>query len=105
MSKTIKNGMKVVLLFFALFLINILVFKVLALLGFDLSLTELSYLFPPLLATLVLVLQFNKKKNSEKTRKRYEKLYETIHFSRYGSDYDYRGNYIRLTDWSCSRTI
>ncbi|MGQ7356609.1 hypothetical protein ACTGZM_06215 [Streptococcus suis] len=66
MSKTIKNGMKVVLLFFALFLINILVFKVLALLGFDLSLTELSYLFPPLLATLVLVLQFNKKKNSEK---------------------------------------
>ncbi|HFU3715158.1 TPA: hypothetical protein ACGO5M_000482 [Streptococcus suis] len=67
MSKTIKNGMKVVLLFFALFLINILVFKVLALLGFDLSLTELSYLFPPLLATLVLVLQFNKKKNSDKS--------------------------------------
>lgn len=66
MSKTIKNGMKVVLLFLVLFLINILVFKVLALLGFDLSLTELSYLFPPLLATLVLVLQFNKKKNSEK---------------------------------------
>ncbi|RRR55209.1 hypothetical protein EI998_01585 [Streptococcus suis] len=67
MSKTIKNGMKVVLLFFALFLINILVFKVLALLGFDLSLTEMSYLFPPLLATLVLVLQFNKKKNSDKS--------------------------------------
>lgn len=66
MNKTVKNGMKVVLLFFGLFLINILVFKVLALLGFDLSLTELSYLFPPLLATLVLVLQFNKKKNSEK---------------------------------------
>ncbi|HEL1991827.1 TPA: hypothetical protein U1X30_000099 [Streptococcus suis] len=62
MSKTIKNGMKVVLLFFALFLINILVFKVLALLGFDLSLTEMSYLFPPLLATLMLALQFNKKK-------------------------------------------
>lgn len=67
MNKTVKNGMKVVLLFFALFLINILVFKVLALLGFDLNLTELSYLFPPLLATLVLVLQFNKKKNSEKS--------------------------------------
>lgn len=67
MNKTVKNGMKVVLLFFALFLINILVFKVLALLGFDLSLTELSYLFPPLLATLVLVLQFNKKKNSDKS--------------------------------------
>ncbi|HEM6112651.1 TPA: hypothetical protein U2B98_001620 [Streptococcus suis] len=62
MNRTIKNGMKVVLLFFALFLINILVFKVLALLGFDLSLTELSYLFPPLLATLVLAQQFNKKK-------------------------------------------
>lgn len=66
MNKTVKNGMKVVLLFFVLFLINILVFKVLALLGFDLSLTEMSYLFPPLLATLVLVLQFNKKKNSDK---------------------------------------
>ncbi|MFH0384774.1 hypothetical protein ACHBIF_05035 [Streptococcus sp. A11] len=66
MNKTVKNGMKVLVLFLSLFLINILVFKVLALLGFDLSLTELSYLFPPLLATLVLVLQFNKKKNSEK---------------------------------------
>ncbi|CYV44725.1 TPA: hypothetical protein U1V47_000552 [Streptococcus suis] len=67
MNKIVKNGMKVVLLFFALFLINILVFKILALLGFDLSLTEMSYLFPPLLATLVLALQFNKKKNSEKS--------------------------------------
>ncbi|HFI0236988.1 TPA: hypothetical protein ACGO6G_000728 [Streptococcus suis] len=65
MNKTVKNGMKVVLLFFVLFLITILVFKVLALLGFDLGLTEMSYLFPPLLATLVLALQFNKKKNSE----------------------------------------
>ncbi|HFU4093125.1 TPA: hypothetical protein ACGO7B_001791 [Streptococcus suis] len=62
MNRTIKNGMKVVLLFFVLFLINILVFKFLALLGFDLGLTEMSYLFPPLLATLVLALQFNKKK-------------------------------------------
>ncbi|HEM3942900.1 TPA: hypothetical protein U1V37_000636 [Streptococcus suis] len=57
MSKTIKNGMKVVLLFFALFLINILVFKVLALLGFDLSLNEDSYLIPPLMATLLLYLK------------------------------------------------
>lgn len=65
MSKTIKNGMKVVLLFFALFLINILVFKVLALLGFDLSLTEKSYLFPPLLATLVTALLFYKMKSKE----------------------------------------
>lgn len=65
MNRTIKNGMKVVLLFFVLFLINILVFKVLALLGFDLSLTEMSYLFPPLLATLVLALQFYKKKSKE----------------------------------------
>lgn len=62
MNKTVKNGMKVFLLFFVLFLINILVFKVLALLGFDLSLTEMSYLFPPLMATLVSALQFNKKK-------------------------------------------
>lgn len=65
MNRTIKNGMKVVLLFFVLFLITILVFKVLALLGFDLSLTEMSYLFPPLLATLVLALQFYKKKSKE----------------------------------------
>ncbi|MFH0358375.1 hypothetical protein ACHBHL_07735 [Streptococcus sp. A27] len=57
MSKTIKNGMKVVLLFFALFLINILVFKVLALLGFDLSLNAESYLIPPLMATLLLYLK------------------------------------------------
>lgn len=57
MSKTIKNGMKVVLLFFALFLINILVFKVLALLGFDFSLNEDSYLIPPLMATLLLYLK------------------------------------------------
>ncbi|MET3633620.1 hypothetical protein [Streptococcus porcorum] len=62
MNKIVKSGMKVVLLFFALSLINILVFKILALLGFDLSLTEMSYLFPPLMATLVLALQFNKKK-------------------------------------------
>lgn len=67
MNKTVKNGMKVVLLFFVLFLITILMFKILALLGFDLSLTEMSYLFPPLLATLVTALLFNKKKNSEKS--------------------------------------
>ncbi|HFI0403796.1 TPA: hypothetical protein ACGOWV_002062 [Streptococcus suis] len=67
MNKTVKNGMKVLVLFLSLFLINILVFKVLALLGFDLSLTEMSYLFPPLLATLVTALLFNKKKNSEKS--------------------------------------
>ncbi|ASW49458.2 TPA: hypothetical protein ACGOY9_000826 [Streptococcus suis] len=70
MNKTVKNGMKVVLLFFALFLITILVFKVLALLGFDLSLNEESYLIPPLMVTLVSVLQFNKKKNSEKAKER-----------------------------------
>ncbi|HEM3695116.1 TPA: hypothetical protein ACGOY6_001952 [Streptococcus suis] len=57
MNKTVKNGMKVVLLFFALFLINILVFKVLALLGFDLSLNAESYLIPPLMATLLLYLK------------------------------------------------
>ncbi|HFI0213663.1 TPA: hypothetical protein ACGO10_000719 [Streptococcus suis] len=67
MNKTVKNGMKVVLLFFALFLITILVFKVLSLLGFEMSLTGISYLFPPLLATLVTALLFNKKKNSEKS--------------------------------------
>ncbi|HFI0112852.1 TPA: hypothetical protein ACGO7C_000098 [Streptococcus suis] len=57
MNKTVKNGMKVVLLFFALFLINILVFKVLSLLGFNLSLNAESYLFPPLMATLLLYLK------------------------------------------------
>ncbi|HFI0143680.1 TPA: hypothetical protein ACGPBJ_000187 [Streptococcus suis] len=57
MNKTVKNGMKVVLLFFALFLITILVFKVLALLGFDLSLNAESYLIPPLMATLLLYLK------------------------------------------------
>ncbi|MEG3298894.1 hypothetical protein [Streptococcus suis] len=67
MNRTIKNGMKVAILFFALFLINILVFKVLNLLGFEMSLTERSYLFPPLLATFVTALQFSKKKNSDKS--------------------------------------
>ncbi|CYV05746.1 hypothetical protein K6V39_04300 [Streptococcus suis] len=67
MNRTIKNGMKVAILFFALFLITILVFKVLNLLGFEMSLTERSYLFPPLLATFVTALQFSKKKNSDKS--------------------------------------
>ncbi|BCK43125.1 hypothetical protein DAT299_06890 [Streptococcus suis] len=66
MNKTVKNGVKVVLLFFVLFLINILVFKVLSLLGFEMSLTERSYLFPPLLATLVTALLFYKMKSKEK---------------------------------------
>ncbi|HEM3671542.1 hypothetical protein ACTGWU_08265 [Streptococcus suis] len=66
MNKTVKNGMKVVLLFLVLFLINILVFKVLSLLGFEMSLTERSYLFPPLLATFVTVLLFYKMKSKEK---------------------------------------
>ncbi|MCK3904061.1 hypothetical protein HCC14_00810 [Streptococcus suis] len=81
MNKTVKNGMKVLVLFLSLFLINILVFKVLNLLGFEMSLTGLSYLFPPLLATLVTALLFNKKKNSEKARKIQEKPYETTDFS------------------------
>ncbi|CYY77986.1 membrane protein [Streptococcus suis] len=66
MNKTVKNGVKVVLLFFVLFLINILVFKVLSLLGFEMSLTERSYLFPPLLATLGTALLFYKMKSKEK---------------------------------------
>ncbi|MGQ7359071.1 hypothetical protein ACTGWZ_08270 [Streptococcus suis] len=57
MNKTVKNGMKVVLLFFVLFLITILVFNVLALLGFDLSLNAESYLIPQLMATLLLYLK------------------------------------------------
>ncbi|HEM5292100.1 TPA: hypothetical protein U1369_001820 [Streptococcus suis] len=65
MNKTVKNGMKVVLLFIVLFLINILVFGVLTLLGSDLSLTEMSYLFPPLLATFVTALLFYKMKSKE----------------------------------------
>ncbi|MDG4513596.1 hypothetical protein NOL04_01770 [Streptococcus suis] len=66
MNKTVKNSMKVVLLFLVLFLINILVFKVLSLLGFEMSLTERSYLFPPLLATFVTALLFYKMKSKEK---------------------------------------
>lgn len=64
MNKTIKNGMKILVLFLSLFLINMLVFKALSSLGVKLSLTEMSYLVPPLLATLVLALQFSKKKNN-----------------------------------------
>ncbi|MBL6538645.1 hypothetical protein JNG37_07830 [Streptococcus suis] len=65
MSQTIKNGMKVLVLFLSLFLINILVFKVLYWLGFEMSLTGISYLFPPLLATLVTALLFYKNKSKE----------------------------------------
>ncbi|HFU4011887.1 TPA: hypothetical protein ACGO7R_000644 [Streptococcus suis] len=65
MSQTNKNGMKVLVLFLSLFLINILVFKVLYWLGFEMSLTGISYLFPPLLATLVTALLFYKNKSKE----------------------------------------
>ncbi|MGQ7658950.1 hypothetical protein ACTGWK_00100 [Streptococcus suis] len=66
MNRSIKNGMKVLVLFLSLFLINILVFKVLNLLGFEMSLTGISYLFPPLLATMVTALLFYKNKSKEK---------------------------------------
>ncbi len=52
MDMKIKNGLKILALFLALFLINILVFNLLSLLGFTLVLTTSSYLFPPLVATI-----------------------------------------------------
>ncbi|ABP90200.1 hypothetical protein SSU05_1234 [Streptococcus suis 05ZYH33] len=50
--------MEVVLIFFVIFLKKILGFKILFLLGFEKSLNERNYLFPPLLGKMVTGLVF-----------------------------------------------
>lgn len=62
MKKEIQRVLKISVLFFSLFVINILVFKTLMILGFYLKLDASSYLFPPLFSTIVLVCLENKRK-------------------------------------------
>lgn len=62
MKKEIQRVLKISVLFFSLFVINILVFKTLMILGFYLKLDASSYLFPPLFSTIVLVFLENKRK-------------------------------------------
>lgn len=56
-----KEFSKIVVLFCALFILNILVFVVLSKIGYDIQMTELSYLFPPLFSTIFLLLIDNLK--------------------------------------------
>ncbi|NQK17512.1 hypothetical protein HO520_10805 [Streptococcus suis] len=62
MKKEIQQVLKISVLFFSLFVINILVFKTLMILGLYLKLDASSYLFPPLFSTIVLVFLENKRK-------------------------------------------
>lgn len=63
MDREVKRVLKIVILFFALFLVNILVLITLSKIGFDIQATELSYLFPPLFSTLVLLIVDKMKRN------------------------------------------
>lgn len=62
-----KQGLfKLLLLFSSLFLINILVLLVLQTLEFDIELGTVSYLFPPIVTTIVLtMIDKNLRKNKE----------------------------------------
>ncbi|MDN5024219.1 hypothetical protein PCY08_01960 [Streptococcus sp. SO4] len=58
MNKTLK----IFLTFLFLFLMNLLLFKVLASLGFKVSMSEKSYLVPPLFSVIVLYMIVKKLK-------------------------------------------
>ena len=51
-----KRTMKISLLFLALFSINILVLKLLSIIGFNMAITENTYLIPPLFSTVILLI-------------------------------------------------
>lgn len=56
MKNEIKRIMKISLLFFSLFVINVLVLKWLSIIGFNMVITENSYLIPPLFSTVILLI-------------------------------------------------
>ena len=64
MKTEILRVFKIVLLFISLFVINIIFFKIISLLGFSIIMTDFSYLVPPLFATIVLLL-INKYKKTK----------------------------------------
>ena len=66
MEKEIKRVLKIAVLFFALFIVNILVFIVLSKIGFNIRMTELSYLFPPLFSTILLLIVDKIKRSKSK---------------------------------------
>lgn len=68
MKNEIKRTMKISLLFFSLFSINILVLKLLSVIGFNMVITENTYLIPPLFSTVILLI-------IEKNRTGYHKKY------------------------------
>lgn len=68
MKNEIKRNMKIFLLFFSLFSINILVLKLLSIIGFNMVITENTYLIPPLFSTVILLI-------IEKNRTRCHKKY------------------------------
>lgn len=63
MKAEIFRVFKIVLLFISLFVINIIVFKIISLLGFRVIMTDFTFLVPPLFATIVLLLINKYKKN------------------------------------------
>ena len=63
MKTKILRVFKIVLLFISLFVINIIVFKIISLLGFSVIMTDFSFFVPPLFATIVLLLINKYKKN------------------------------------------
>ncbi|MDO5717048.1 MAG: hypothetical protein Q4Q17_04540 [Tissierellia bacterium] len=66
MGREIKRVLKIVVLFCVLFIVNILVFVVLSRIGYDIQMTELSYLFPPLFSTSFLLVIDKIKRNKNK---------------------------------------
>ena len=65
-KKKMNKILKYFLVFVFLFLINIFIFKILATLGFQLTMSEKSYLVPPLFSIIVLYMidkGIRKKKN------------------------------------------
>ncbi len=62
MSNKNKRVLKILLLFLALFIVNILVFKILFIIGFNVVMSESSYLLPSLFTTAVLLLIAKKSK-------------------------------------------
>lgn len=68
MKTEILKVFKIILLFISLFVINIIVFKIMSLLGFSVIMTDRSFFVPPLFATIVLLLIYKIQKRSVNTK-------------------------------------
>lgn len=65
MKTEILRVFKIVVLFISLFVVNIIVYKIISLLGFSVIMTNFSFFVPPLFATIVLLLINKYKKNKD----------------------------------------